>query len=1280
MNTFPRWLTAALVLSVAVILGAGAWFYRNHEHTMQLEVARNLEAVALLKVNQIAAWRAERLAGAAVIAESPFFIQVVARYLADPDDETATAILTRFGSRKHYHYRDVLLVDVNGQVRLSLTGQLGPLDEEAGRTLADACRDRKPVFTDIHLDAQDRPHIGVVAPILTGEGESAQPVGAVILISDVQQFLYPLIQSWPGPESTAETLIVRRDGDAVLFLNELRHQPGAALRLRLPLTRTDVPAVMAVLGREGVVQGLDYRGVEVLSVLKVVPDSPWFMVAKVDKSEALAGWHFQAVLILALFLTLTAFAAAAVFVFWQRNAKVHYRTMLGAETAWRKSEMRFHTTLMSVGDGIIATDAQGLVEFLNPVAEVLTGWPEEEARNRPLEEVFHIVNEETREEVENPIARVLREGLVVGLANHTLLIARDGKERPIADSGAPIRDEKGAVTGVVLVFRDQTEERAVQKALRESEEKYRTILEEIEDGYYEIDIAGNFTFCNDQFCRLFGYSRDEIISKNFRRYTNEEEAGKLYRVFNEVYRTGAPVKGFACDLVVKDGIKKHLEFSISQIKNESGQSIGFRGITRDITERKEAEQALRESEERFRRALENIPDVVVIYGPDLRIRYINAAPFRVTGRPASDFIGKRDEEIWPAEACQTYLPTLQDALHTRKIRFLETDLLLPEAGLRKLTITCVPMLDERGEVREILSVVHDFTRRKEAEEALRRWADMASFLADFSARCINLPVSETDAAVNQALEGIGALTGSDRSYVFLLDEEKETVDNTHEWCAPGIEPQRENIQGLPWDTIPWWMAGLWRFETIYIPRVAEMPPEAAAEKKILEDQNIRSLLVVPISWQQKLKGFLGFDSVQRERVWTGEDRQVLETLANTLAMVFEHQRAEAEREKLQTQLLQAQKMEAVGRLAGGVAHDFNNMLQVILGRTEMALSEIDQESSLYEGLTEIQKAAEHSADLTRQLLAFARKQTVHPQVLDLNDTVSGMLKMLRRLIGEDIDLGWLPGLGLWKVRMDPSQIDQILANLMVNARDAIGGVGRVTIGTENVVFDEAYCADHAGFIPGEYVLLAVSDDGRGMDKEILVNIFEPFFTTKGLGEGTGLGLATVYGIVKQNEGFINVYSEPDLGTTFRIYLPRFADEAVEVPVAKAVGTLPEGTETVLLVEDEETILNLGKTMLKGLGYTVLTAGTPGRAIHLAEKHPGAIDLLITDVVMPEMNGRDLAGQLVSIRPTMKCLYMSGYTANLIVHRGVLDEGVQFIQKPFSMSDLAEKVREVLDQG
>ena len=394
--------------------------------------------------------------------------------------------------------------------------------------------------------------------------------------------------------------------------------------------------------------------------------------------------------------------------------------------------------------------------------------------------------------------------------------------------------------------------------------------------------------------------------------------------------------------------------------------------------------------------------------------------------------------------------------------------------------------------------------------------------------------------------------------------------------------------------------------------------------------------------------------------------------------ISDRKRAIEEKEKLESQLHQAQKMESIWSLAGGVAHDFNNKLSVILGCTYMAFTEEDpvQRKNFLE---EIRKAAEQSADLTRQLLAFARKQTIAPIVLNLNETVTGMLKMIKRLIGEDIQLIWQPMDTLWLLKFDPSQVDQILANLCVNARDSIAKNGKITIETNNCTIDEDHATLHPETAPGDYVRLTVSDNGCGMNKETRDRIFEPFFTTKDTGKGTGLGLATVFGIVKQNNGFINVCSELGKGTSFIIYIPRYVGKSDSNQKTDMAMPVPSGLETILLVEDELAFANITSMILRKQGYTVFSANTPQEAIRLAKELTGEIDLLITDVIMPGANGKDLSQELQSLFPHLKILFMSGYTADAISQHGVLDEGVNFIQKPFSLHDLATKVREVLDK-
>jgi PAS domain S-box-containing protein len=693
-----------------------------------------------------------------------------------------------------------------------------------------------------------------------------------------------------------------------------------------------------------------------------------------------------------------------------------------------------------------------------------------------------------------------------------------------------------------------------------------------------------------------------------------------------------------------------------------------------------AEEALRESEEQFRLLFEAASDGVVLHPLSTdrdgsRFVRVNAVTCQMLGYSPAEMARLSPLDIQDA-ADLDQVPAEVDQL-LREGKYLFEKILVAKDGRRFPAEINTTVFELHGQTMA-LSIIREITGRKRDEARIRHLNRVLITIRDVN----KLITRERDA---DTLIGEGCrLLVENRGYasalIVLTDPDERPVSWAQEGKGSAFGPNSDLLAKgqLP----PCCERALSSGKVLVIDA-----REAVCDgcPRGMDDAGSLSLCV-RLAHDGVGYGYL-VAAVDKLITVDGEEQSLFAEMADDLAYALSvlrmdkaREASEQNRKLLENQLMQAQKMESVGRLAGGVAHDYNNMLSVIIGYAELAMDNVDPADPLKDDLKEILKAGRRSAEITRQLLAFARQQTIEPRVLDLNDTVEGMLKMLRRLIGEDIDLAWLPEPGLWPVKMDPSQIDQLLANLCVNARDAIAGVGKLTIETDRVTFDEAYCADHAGFVPGEFVLLAVSDDGCGMDKQTRDKIFDPYFTTKALGKGTGLGLATVYGIVKQNNGFINVYSEPKKGTTFKIYLPRHAGRAEHVEM-QSMEQIPAGRgETVLIVEDEPAILKIGVKMLVKLGYQVLTANSPGEALRLAGQHAGAIDLLITDVVMPAMNGRELAIQLSGLRPDLKTLFMSGYTADVIAHRGVLDEGVNFIPKPLSMKVLAVKLRAVLDNG
>ena len=772
-------------------------------------------------------------------------------------------------------------------------------------------------------------------------------------------------------------------------------------------------------------------------------------------------------------------------------------------------------------------------------------------------------------------------------------------------------------------------------ALRESEEKYRGILENMDDAYYEVDLKGNYAFFNEAMVLKTGYSREELTGMNYKQVLTPETQKQVKQVFSDVYKTGKPVRIFEYDLIRKDGAKRNFEAWASPIFDKDNRITGFKGMANDVTNRKQAEDELKESrerlkrsEERYRVILDNMEEAY--YEVDLHGNhtFYNESTLRNLGYTREEMLGMNYRQYVDEENAQK----IYEAYH-RVFLTGETikgmDWVLRKKSGEKMPVegSVSLMRDSQGNPIGFRGVVRDITKRKEAEKELRESEEKYRLLAEKAMMGIFW--------INDSFQFIYAndhlckILGRSRSEVVGKNFRDVLSDNSLELVSERyVRRQR-----------------------------GEEVPDRYEIEVVRPDGEVRRIEMMVAIMLDK----------------SGRMNSIGQTIDIT-----ERKQAEEERERLQQQLTQAQKMESIGRLAGGVAHDFNNMLGVIMGHAEIAMMNADPSQPFYKDLQEILKAAGRSANLTRQLLAFARKQTVTPKLLVLNEVVEGMLKMLQRLIGEDIELAWLPDSTQAMVKVDPGQIDQILANLCVNARDAIGSVGRIIIETGIAVFDEHFCGSHMGFSPGDYVMIVVRDNGCGMDRETLENLFEPFFTTKDVGQGTGLGLATVYGIVKQNGGFIHVDSEPGQGSAFCVYLPRHVGKTEPLRKDDQGKSATRGNETILLVEDEPEMLEMTTLILEQLGYIVLKACTPSEAIHTAENHPGDIHLLMTDVVMPEMNGRDLAKKILSLYPGIKRLFMSGYTADVIVHQGVLDEGVHFISKPFSVKGLSEKVRETLD--
>ncbi len=809
----------------------------------------------------------------------------------------------------------------------------------------------------------------------------------------------------------------------------------------------------------------------------------------------------------------------------------------------------------------------------------------------------------------------------------------DGNEFHFRAHYLPRIGESG-VEGFLAVLQDITTRKSAEGCLQESEDRFRALFEKMPSGvavYEAADNGGDFILkdFNRAAERIEKVDRKQVIGKRVTEaFPGVKEFG-VFAVFRRVWETGKTE--FFPESLYRDGSDSGSWRECWVYKLPSGDLVA---VYNDVTERKRSEEALRESQKKHKRVSEHSPAIVYQFmmtqNGDFTFPYISDA--------VQDMLGVSPQEAMQDSAALLDLihPDDREAFVGKVVQSAQTlkpfhETIRAVIDGRTIWIECrsIPeRMDDGGTLWDGFFV--DVTERVQAEESLKE----AILRQNQAVKAGNVGLWDWDLKTNKV--HYSAEWKRQIGY-----EDHEISDDLEEWqsrvhpddLAPTVEKVQQSIAEVRKNH---------RVEFRFRHRDGSYR-WILAQAAILQDENGRPSRMVGSH----------IDLTGRKQM-------------------------EAEKARLEQQIVQGQKLDSIGKLAGGIAHDYNNMLNVILGYSEDLLERLHPEDPMRESVNEIVEASKRSASLTRQLLAFSRKQPLRPEVLDLNRVVKDQERMLQRIIGEDIELKVLLAEKLDRVEVDPSQIMQVILNMASNARDAMPRGGILTIETENVVLDEDYARNHAGVAPGAYVMLSVTDTGCGMDEETREKVFEPFFSTKESGKGTGLGLSTVYGIVKQSRGYIWVYSEPDRGTTFKIYLPATEAEPGSVKFRSGAVDIEGKGEQVLVVEDEPSLQKLCAAMLKKLNYRVTTAANGGEALLLVEEKGLRPDLIITDIVMPEMSGKTLTDRLKKHLPDLKVLYMSGYTDNAIVHHGILDSDAPFIQKPFSRNKLGKAVRQILE--
>jgi two-component system, cell cycle sensor histidine kinase and response regulator CckA len=792
------------------------------------------------------------------------------------------------------------------------------------------------------------------------------------------------------------------------------------------------------------------------------------------------------------------------------------------------------------------------------------------------------------------------------------------------------------------------------RELEQSESKRKQLEKELQltqfsvdnsmDAVYWMGPDARFIYVNNAAVNALGYSKEELLTMT----VHDIGPGFPVDIWHAHWAALQETKSLVIQSIHqrKDGSTFPVEISANLIQFDS-REINC-AIARDITERKQVEEALQESEKRYRLIADNVADVIWTMDMNFRNTYVSPSVLQQRGYTPGEV---RNQPLDKRMTSDSIVKVI--ALFSEKLKFIEA---VDPKGWEPIefeveqpckdgsiiwttnTVRLVPGPDKQP--ASIVGTTHDITKRKRAEDALRK----------------------SEEKLTQALQGNSTPT-------FIIDG-NHIITHWNMACEKLTGHSAAGMVG----TNKHWVAFYPTERPVLADFIVDGSTQDEMDEYYMGEQN-ESVLV-----EGAYEGEAFFPNLEEKGKWLFFTAAPLRDHGGNVIGAIETFQDTTERKSIEDQFRQAQKMEAIGTLAGGIAHDFNNILTTIIGNASLALVDVGKDGRLREEIEEIQTAGERAATLTRQLLAFSRKQIIQPKIVNLNELLIDIEKMLGRLIGEDVDILTIAGSELWQIEADPGQMEQVLVNLVVNARDAMPMGGKITIELANKDLDESYFRNRGinEVQPNLYVMLAVSDTGSGMDNETQERLFEPFFTTKEQGKGTGLGLSTVYGIIKQNNGFIWVYSEIGKGTTFKVYLPKVKGDTKKEENERTSVSELGGSETVLIVEDDDSLRRLAQRALQQKGYHVLDAENGEDALRICVAHEGAIDLMVTDVVMPKIGGKKTAERLQPLYPNMKLIYMSGYTDDAIVHHGVLAPGLNFIEKPFSPEGLARKVREVLD--
>ncbi len=1314
-----------LIISISI---AAYSYYRFQQRRIIDEKQNELAAIVDLKIQQIIQWRNERLGDAGIIFENILIANQVRSFFQSPNElnrkNEVNSWLQSF--LKHYGYSAALLLDTMGIVRLSNPAAEEDIRPQVRELIKEAIIQKEVILTDFHRsDDSSKIQISLITPILINKKNTNSVIGVLLLNIDPNKLLFPLIQLQPAMSRSSETLLIESDGDDVVFLNELRHRKETLSALKLPVSKEKLPAAMAVRGIEGIVEGIDYRGIPVLAVMKRIPDSPWFIVTKVDQEEIYAPLRFHTWLIGGITIIFILASGILLYIWWQNKqhqAKIERLALL----------KHFEYLVKYAHDVYILANENLEIIEVNDRALETYGYTRDEMLALNIKNLHIISLEELPEKIKSDIEHE-------GVTFESIHRRKNGSTFPVELSVRLIEIEgKKFYQGII---RDIAERKEAEEILKESEEKFRTFADQSPNMIF-INYNGKVVYVNEKCEEQTGYTKEEFYSPDFDflKLTAPEHVELLKEKFRK-HTEGEEVPAYEYTVLKKNGERNDVIITTKLIPYENGKAI--LGMITDITERKKTEESLL----KFRLGIERSPDAIFITDPSGIIVFVNPAFERLYGYSFQESVGNMPRTLKsgtiPSEDYERFWSNLLSK------NVVSSEIINKTKDGRPVHIegTNNPILNDQGKIIGFLGIHRDITDRKQKEEELQQSFSLLQATLESTADGI-LVVGFNGNITNYNVQFIKMWNipenimkeGKDRETIsFILSQLKSPKDFVKKVNTLYSNPEEESFDVLEFKdgrtferySRPQRIEGrpvgrVWSFRDITqrklaeeqlqeseerYRRLVEYSPDAIAvhgEGKFLF-ANPAAIKLIGATDESQLIGMPvmkvihpDYIEIVRQRMLIGMkerkalppmeekfirlDDSVIDVEVTSLPIIFKGKSATqvvvrniTEQKKLQYQFFQSQKIQSIGTLAGGIAHDFNNILAIILGYSSTLEKNRSDSKKHAEGISAINQAIDRGAALVRQILTFARKTDVIFEPVSVPDLIHELLSMLKETFSKTITFTQTYTPEIPDIIADRTQIHQTLLNLCVNARDAMPNGGSITIKAEQWKREDI----HRRFpsAPEEtYVCISVADTGMGMDETTYTRVFDPFFTTKEKGKGTGLGLSVVYGVMQSHHGFVDVESKVGVGTTFYLFFPvsNMEEKPIDV-VPQENEKFTGGTETILFVEDEYLLLKAVRRFLKSFGYSVYVAADGEEAIDVFTRHQDEIALVLSDVGLPKMSGIDVFKKLRSINPQVKVLLASGFFEPDL-KQSLKKLGVRgFIQKPYSNDEVLRKLREILDE-